>query len=66
MTKEIKLRGKPRKARWISEGRRKLGLSGYDLGYMLGFSQTTIWKWESGVLKPTPEQTEAIKVALGL
>lgn len=39
----------------IHQNRRRCGLSQWDVGVMLGVSQSTVSRWENGVMEPSTQ-----------
>ena len=50
----------------IAEARMARGLSQKDLAVLLGTSQQTVQRWESGVTDPKIGQIQAVSAALGV
>ena len=44
----------------LASHRKRLGLSAADFGKLVGVSGQTIYKWETGEVRPRPRQLEAI------
>lgn len=54
--------GTPRRfsASRLQTHRKKLGLSAADYGKLVGISGATIYNWEQGKTRPSPEQVQAL------
>ena len=53
-------------AKGLAAHRRRLGLSAAALARLLGVSALSIYKWESGKVRPRAKQIEAIAALRGM
>jgi DNA-binding transcriptional regulator YiaG len=44
---------------WLKSDRRRLGLSAEDYGRLIGVSSVTVYSWENGKSKPSPQRLAA-------